>query len=541
MNSTSNPPSLYARLLALDAQDKFCAILLAIGTAMLATALAYSLAWEGFWDSVYLHHFAYLTFVKGLAPYKDFFDINMFGIYVLHGLMGAIFGYNDIGLRLWDITWLLATCLLIYLIMAKIDWRAGWFAAILFGWIYINQGEMQLLQREYLMQLPILAAVLLVTSPAVIEKRRWLRALLIGILYGSAVTIKPNGFFTMPVLLIFETQCFINQEEPIVCWRRIQAFIFSASFAVLGAVLPMCAGLAWLWQRGSLEAFMEVIVQYWPLYSKMTFKDGVFYAQHQPWLHESRWDLLTNFKNFDNKQWLIVPAIGASAYRMFRAETSKETKKIIVLILMLFASGIMQALVIGYFHPYSWMHALVYLVMAFGLCFLRDKLMLRTAFNGLYVLGIVTFLWMACNRMNPNWTLQLSGKKPTTPWSARVSELNSFFRLNIEPGDKVQVIDALGGTQKALLESDVEIATPIVVDTFITLFIKNSFVQKLRVDFMNRLKNKPPKYIVLVFGRRLICRDEDDRGELEKEFSIWVKANYQIVHTGKGYTIYRND
>src|SRR5438034_1149234 len=69
-------------------------------------------------------------FINGYGvPYKDIFDINFPGSFLLYGLIGKIFGYNDLVLRSLDIALLILIGYLGYRLIRPINHRAGVFGA----------------------------------------------------------------------------------------------------------------------------------------------------------------------------------------------------------------------------------------------------------------------------------------------------------------------------------------------------------------------------------------------------------------------------
>ena len=56
---------------------------------------------------------------KGLTPYLDFYEMKPPMLYYLYGLGGSLFGFTDLGLRLFGLVLTLCSSLLIFLILSR--------------------------------------------------------------------------------------------------------------------------------------------------------------------------------------------------------------------------------------------------------------------------------------------------------------------------------------------------------------------------------------------------------------------------------------
>ena len=83
-------------------------------SALLAGALAArSLGWPLIHDAPLFHYVAWLM-GQGLVPYRDIFDMNLPGVYLLHWAVLATVGAGDLAWRLVDLGWLAATAALLF-------------------------------------------------------------------------------------------------------------------------------------------------------------------------------------------------------------------------------------------------------------------------------------------------------------------------------------------------------------------------------------------------------------------------------------------
>src|SRR5262245_41573476 len=78
-----------------------------------------SLSWPLIHDAPIMHYIAW-RIGEGAVPYRDLFDMNFPGVYLIHLGVLRVFGAGDVGWRLFDLAWLGMTSA-----------AAGWLAS---GW-----------------------------------------------------------------------------------------------------------------------------------------------------------------------------------------------------------------------------------------------------------------------------------------------------------------------------------------------------------------------------------------------------------------------
>ena len=65
-----------------------------------------SLGWPLIHDAPIMHYVAWLI-TQGAVPYRDAFDMNMPGAYLIHWAVLSVAGPGDLAWRLFDLAWLL--------------------------------------------------------------------------------------------------------------------------------------------------------------------------------------------------------------------------------------------------------------------------------------------------------------------------------------------------------------------------------------------------------------------------------------------------
>src|SRR5262249_57620883 len=79
-----------------------------LGLAARTGALAWrSRGWPLIHDAPLMHYIAW-RIVEGAVPYRDLFDMNSPGVYLVHVLAFRLFGAGDAGWRAFDLAWLAA-------------------------------------------------------------------------------------------------------------------------------------------------------------------------------------------------------------------------------------------------------------------------------------------------------------------------------------------------------------------------------------------------------------------------------------------------
>src|SRR5262249_61750250 len=72
-----------------------------------------------------MHYVAWLP-AQGAVPYRDVFDMNMPGVYLIHWAVLSTVGAGDLAWRLVDLAWLAGICgLLLVYGMQTGDWEAA--------------------------------------------------------------------------------------------------------------------------------------------------------------------------------------------------------------------------------------------------------------------------------------------------------------------------------------------------------------------------------------------------------------------------------
>src|ERR1700675_1399156 len=187
-----------------------------------------SLRWPLIHDAPIMHYVAW-RIGEGAVPYRDIFDMNFPGVYLLHLAVLRTLGAGDAAWRAFDLLWLGLTSLLVVALAAPWGRVAAAGGALFFAAYHLGGGAWQAGQRDYLLCVFLLAAALGVARWG---ERRDVAALLVGgLALGAGITIKPHvvlfALALVPLVLL------VPRRPARARW------VAAAAFAVSMTVVPL--------------------------------------------------------------------------------------------------------------------------------------------------------------------------------------------------------------------------------------------------------------------------------------------------------------
>ncbi len=140
---------------------------------------------------------------SGAILYRDFWDVKPPGIFGIFTLAGTLFGFNEIGVHLFDLLWMLGLACGLRLTLARTFSRV-WIAQIV-PWMTVGTyfaviGPAQQMQVESLVGLPLYFAVWFNIQAAQQPDRRSRWLMLSGIMGGIVLLFK---LIFLPILIAF--------------------------------------------------------------------------------------------------------------------------------------------------------------------------------------------------------------------------------------------------------------------------------------------------------------------------------------------------
>ncbi|HEY7041442.1 MAG TPA: glycosyltransferase family 39 protein [Methylomirabilota bacterium] len=222
---------------------------------MLAYLVWASRGWPLIHDAPLMHYIAWLI-DQGGVPYRDAFDMNLPGVYLIHLAVLRVVGDGDLAWRLFDLGWLAATCgvLAAYCRGVGQGWAAAG-AALLFALYHLSGGAWHAGQRDFLLCLFLLLGAWGIARGT--ERGAW-GLVWGGLALGAAMTIKPHA----ALYWIFGALIAARDRSWAISPGRAAALVIAAGLVVPAAVF------GWLAWRGGLGPFVDVFSGYVvPLYS----------------------------------------------------------------------------------------------------------------------------------------------------------------------------------------------------------------------------------------------------------------------------------
>ncbi|MBI2953724.1 MAG: hypothetical protein HYY30_05380 [Chloroflexi bacterium] len=487
---------------------------------VLTVLIAYfSLQWRFAHDAPIMLYISFLIDSSGRVPYRDVFDMNMPGAYAAYALVGRLSGYSDPGFRMFDLAYLGAISLSTWFLLKDFGRRTAWCAIVLFALAYLAGGPGMSVQREFLLILPVSAAVL--TSFSAGRLDGGVRAAAVGFLFGLAATIKPQAAIGAPVVLGL---CLLDEKHRGCSLAKF----FLASLA--GLAVPVLLALAFLWQRGALPYFFDIALNYWPLYGGITGEHSTIYG----WSRVIY--LIDGFVSLNGKAGWIAPAALGAYVALFNSSSNSVLKRRVLVLSGMTAAYSIYPVLQGQFWEYHYL-LFVYFVITLGsLCFTDQSPEAGRARQVFPVMVIVLSVFLLTQTPAVFWR-QLGGLGVYPPKHGRVDEIAAYLKAHLEQGDRVQPLDWTGGAVHAMLISRAQIATPFVYDFHFYHHVSSTYIQGLRGRFLAGLQAEKPRFIVSIETDKPWVSGVDTTRDFPA-LSELLSAEYRVVRAGEGYFIY---
>jgi hypothetical protein len=231
--------------------------IIAILTASAIYYACKTIHWQIMVDSSVMHYVDFLI-DHGRKPYTEISDNNMPGAYYTESLAMHIFGYSDVGWRIYDYFLLAALTGGLILIARPYDWLAGLFAGGLFMAVHAAEGPQYAGEREQ-----VITVLLVLGYAAIFAAVRRLRPSLMlwmGITGGLATSIKPTFLPLTLVLLAIMA---------VVLRRRKIASLPYLAWAFAGLIAIAALDFGYLLYYHALDAFIFILRVVTPTYTSL--------------------------------------------------------------------------------------------------------------------------------------------------------------------------------------------------------------------------------------------------------------------------------
>lgn len=484
------------------------ALAVVIAAAMLLVVALASLKWRYVLDSPLMIYAGFLV-AGGSVPYRDLFDMNMPGTYLVMAAMGRVFGWNDLGFRVFDLLCLASISISTFLWTRRFGNLSAFAAAVAFPLWYLNGGPIVSMQREYIALVPFAAMLAVATTDG---PKPWLQVLVVGVLAGMTALIKPQFLLlSLPLLLFLLQPCTTSIDVR----RRIAAF-------AAGAAIPIGLMFLYLLRTRSLASFLDMAVNYWPLYTHL---DG----RHAPISGLPRLLYMVR-STAAGLVTFYAPMAVIGLIVLERDENQRRYAWMMGGLLIL--AGLYPA-VSGQFWGYHWIP--FYYVALCAACLPARVVPSRElSIGGMApALGAV-FLLFLLSAMSLE---QLSGpRKGTGGDPATADEISGFLRSRMNPGDTVQPLDWTGGAVHGMLMARAPLATRFIYDFHFYHHISSPYIHKLRSDFMGELVASNPRFIIQVLEHKPWPTGPDTTRDFP-ELQTFLDRHYAPAQQGATYRI----
>jgi hypothetical protein len=430
--------------------------LIILALAGLAGMLAWrSRGWPLIHDAPLMHYIAW-RIGEGAVPYRDVFDMNFPGVYVLHVIALRLFGAGDAGWRMFDLTWLTVTSLAAAALAAPWGRLAAAGAGLFFAVYHLAAGAWQTGQRDFLL-CPFLLLGALGVARWAERPEKPVSLAWGGLALGAGITVKPHAGLFAAALLVLVAIVAHGAVRPVTT--------FAAAL-----VVPALAVVVWLAGVGALAAWYEIVVGYLvPLYSRL--------GRPAHWTFY-RWHV-----------WIPIAAGAALSLGSALASHRFGARHAVVTL------GLGYGVAHFFGQGKGWEYHL-YPLAAFAAVALFAEI------ERLFAAGRLAAVPVAACIVAAGIMLGMKGVEASDPaWIAakqhRVEALVAALDGRVGPADLVQVLDTTEAGVHALLRLRAVEPTRFIYDFHFYHDRETPTVKRLREEFLAGFDAHPPKFVVL--------------------------------------------
>ena len=467
----------------------------------LALALAWrSQSWPLVHDAPILHYIAWRV-GEGAVPYRDLFDMNQPGVYLVHLALLKTLGAGDVAWRVFDLAWLAVTALAIARLAAPWGPAAALGGALAFATYHLAGGAWQAGQRDFLL-CPFLLVGVLGVARWLEDRGRLASLACSGAAMGVAVTVKPHAGLLAAALAMIVVVCAVRAHG--VSGGGPAALIY-----VVTAAAAPAAVLAWLAVAGGLGAWREIVFEYLlPLYSRLG--------------RDTAWSI------HRGQVWIAL-ALGV-ALSVTRAAWAGRFVPRHALALVGIAYGVVHYVGQGKYWEYH-----LYPLAAFVAVLLFSGLDPHLARPSWSATALVVALGAAVVLLGLKG-VEAAPARWERDKAARVQALERLLSRQLRPGDTVQMLDTSDGGAHALLRLGVRQPTRFLYDFQFFHDVDTPVVRALRAELIRGLDARPPRFVVL-FEQGWPAGGYD-RLQAFPELAERLAKRYEMLDAFSGFRVY---
>jgi hypothetical protein len=471
----------------------------------------------------------------GLIPYRDLYELNMPGTFFAALIIGKLTGYSEFWVRILDFILVAVIIGLGGLWMRKLSLWAGLLGGAAWALAYFALGPTAMMQREYMMLIPILCSLAAYTN--ISAERPFWRFFLTGIFLGAAVTIKPQAIVGVLPIAAMDWHAAVTEPDLSLRKKGAASLRWILLWLGLGFLTPLAVMFLYLAVIGALPEFLEIVFKYLPLFAQMN-------GNHQAVSGIRRiYSIITEYVKLGGYGIWIAPALWGTYLFRQSADIPAEKKRLGMLLLWFVITFSIYPAISGQFFPQHWLIFAFLLFQAAFLCVTANVTVGSTLFRRLPagLLLIASLTLMRPDTLDNLWLLAVKHELPVAnnPKEGRVDEIAAFLETHLRPGDTVHPMDWVGGAVHAMLIAKVKIATPYLYDEYFYHNVNDPYIQELRTRFIDDLTRARPRFIIEVYDDGPYAEPTGPNTSREfPEFRDFLAENYSVVKEGQGYRIY---
>lgn len=422
--------------------------------------------WALFSDAPLMHYPAWLI-SQGAIPYRDFFDQQFPGLYLLHLCIIKFLGPGDFAWRMADLLSLLLINIGIFSFLKKSGTLPALLAVSLISCYHLNGDPFHAGQRDFFMLMFFMLGTFCTASS--LERSFALTQLFFGgLLLGAVTMIKPHAALYLLMMASVIAGCVVRQRQSML--KPIAVFFISATIVPTGILI-------WLALNGGLLPLIDIIFNYLiPIYATMK----------HPGAEIS--NLLTG------ELVLYVPIVIESACLVMISLAAFFMQKRLQLQMVISTLG----LTYGIFHFISqgraWHYHLYPLVLFMILLVATWLPSYKTGKKSIMQIVAIVVMIQLVLGIGIKSVEHIANNQLDWSYSPQLIE---DLRPRLKPGDKVQLFTSDGFCVHALYVLKVPIASRFMMDMHFFHEREYDYVKKIRSELITTLQKEPPKLIIV--------------------------------------------
>jgi hypothetical protein len=472
----------------------------ALGTAALAQAVV---RWGTRLDSPVVLYPARLAWSEGRVPYRDLFDFNLPGSYLVYGLLDRLTP-GDLGLRIVDALLVVVSGVAMHRAFRLPTPVAAGLAFGIFAIVHLQDTGVDCLQRE-------MFVVALVTSAAALLDRQ--RPALAALAFALAFWMKFHAVLLLAPFLWDAVRGWTPASA-----RRLRTF--AVVFALACALV-----LGWMASVGALVPWLELARGYLPLYARMA---GTLTFTATP---DLLWQIrLYTFLNPAAHPpilgvLLVIPLLWGQ--RVSARGVPDSVRRAVGFYFGALAYTLLQ----GTFWPYHSIPAYVAIGVMITLVLSRPEPLLH-ALGNLGLVGVVAF-----HVLGPRLyaTIDWSGDGR----NASASHIADLLRDELPPGETVQPLDIVEGVVDGMRRSHTPLATSFIYDFHFYHHVDHPFVVALRERFLGELESSRPYFVIESLPGRRVRPFGHGTEQEWPALNEFLRDRYEIHRSEDGFRWWR--